>query len=261
MDYMKNIGILVFSICLIFLPFSSIAQICSGASANQKSIALSSMETSSQSGKKAGPQKYTYYDAEYDDAQNNLLAVQSLIERYTADISDLSEEFLFVMHSFDAKVIQSGLAKDWAVEKDVLEKALKVAGNDEEIQRQALQEYYFFLDRQLQDDTIQQFVGSFAEFQMRFEQLKKMYSEEAKNNPYGYKLTENMNTKKLNPSYEECRSLLAVASKVKTDLDKMQNESLRKTRKKQILDRHYEGIVGKWQKLSDFVTGKGKFAK
>ena len=266
MDYIKNISILIFSVCLVFLPFSSIAQICSGASvARNKNLAVSSsVDHSSLDGHGSSldsAQKYTYYDAAYDDTQNNILAVQSLIEKYTSEVSELSEEFLFVMGAFDAKQLQSGLASDWVGEKEVLEKALKSAGTDEGLQRQALQDYYFFLEKQTQDENIQQFINLFDEFSSRFEQVAERYKLEAKKNPYGYKLTENMGNKKVNPYHNECQDLVSVAGTLKKDLDKIEKEILGKTRKKQILERSYVGIVGKWQKLSDFITGKGKFAK
>ena len=267
MKYIKNISIIAFSICLVFLPFSFTAQICSGASAahntHNKSLIVSSSRQPAQlegiSLKTA--QKYTYYDADYDDTQNNLLAMQTLIERFASDMSDLGEEFIPALDSLDPKNLHLDLLKEWVGEKNILEKNLKSAGSDEHIQAQALKDYYQFLSSNLQDENIQQFKAIYHKFKLEFKEIKDQYFAEAKPNPYGSKLTDNARTKKINPLLEENSDLLAVAAKLDADLNKMSREFRNKTREKQILDRNYVGMVGQWQKLSDFIAGKGKFAK
>ncbi|MFK7827826.1 MAG: hypothetical protein AB8G05_27005 [Oligoflexales bacterium] len=262
MSYIKNISILIISLCLVFVPLSFISQICSGASvAHSQKLqkASSDLQKKRRSHKKV--EGYTYYDAEYDDTQNELLAVQTLIERYAIQVNELGEKFLPAMSLFDAETLYAVVAEEWLGEKKLLEEKLKTASIDQEIQRQVLEDYYFFLERLLQDENIQQFLDLYSHYSLGFQQLKDKYFVKAKNNPFGYKLTENADTKKINPLYDEYRDVIAIAEKLHEDLGKIKTEFMTKTRKKQILEMNYVGIAGKWQKLSDFITGKGKFAK
>lgn len=264
MKYLKKSSVIICSVCLVFLTFSSIAQICTGACFSRQTNAALSAKTpcgEKQELKKGLTESYTYYDAQYDDVQNDRLAMDSMMKNYAGELTELSIDFLAMMMPLeDLKSLHTDLAKELAEAKNSLERSLKSAGKDKGAQINALKNYYAFIARRLQDEDTQEFLNTFNEFSNRSSELRERYFSEAKENPYGYQLMDNPNSKEFNPYSNEYQELLTVATNLKSDLDRLQLESDKKIRKRQILEAFYQGIDGKWQKLTDIISRKGQYA-